>query len=282
MSKKEIREGQLFSRTYLEHGEPTRDSKRFRTRIQAYFNEVLAEHIEVNLANLIGSQLGVTVAWHQGYLNFQDFFSNAELRDILDTISLITKLLQMESGEGAKLWMEFVKDVFEEENVGYRIDPKGGVHYLVDEEFERNRVSAIASITSPKYAAVMRALELAFSALDARSINTKTAVRDTFEALEIVIKLLTNSNKNLDEKLVKNELAALLRKLPEYTEPSGASTIGKFIESLADWVNAAHPYRHGQKTEKLVAPSLTSAVLFLSTGAAYIRWLVDQLGTTDN
>jgi hypothetical protein len=122
-------------------------------------------------------------------------------------------------------------------------------------------------------------LEDAFTKLDTQPIDTKAAVRDTFEAMETLVKLVTNSHKNLDDKMVKKDLGDMLRKLPEYTEPSGASTISKFIESLADWVNAAHPYRHGQKTEKMVAPSLTSAVLFLSMGAAYIRWLVDQLET---
>ena len=171
---------------------------------------------------------------------------------------------------------------FDEESLGYRVDPKGSVHYVVDEEFERNRVSAISSLVSPRYAAVAASLELAFSQLDTENVNTKAAVRDVFDSMETLIKVLTDLNKNLDEKMVKKELGDLLRKLPEYTEHSGASTISKFIESLCDWVNAAHPYRHGQKTKKLVAPSMVSAVLFLSTGAAYIRWLVDQLGTRQN
>jgi hypothetical protein len=282
MTVRDAPEGQLFSRTYLERGIPSRDSKRFRTRLAAYFHQKLAETLYDLLHKAIERELGVDVPSTHGIADYSTYFSKVEVRDVLDTISLIARLLRDRGDNSvAEAFISFVQRSFEEENLGYRVDAKGGVHYFIDEEFERNRVSAIASTTSPKYAAVAKALESAFSALDAREINTKTAVRDAFEALETLTKLLTNSNTNLDEKLVKKALGDLLRKLPEHGEPSGASTISKFIESLADWVNAAHPYRHGQKTEKLVAPSLSSAVLFLSTGAAYIRWLVDQLGNAN-
>ena len=280
MTKIKPPEGQLFSRLYLERTAPAQDSIRFRIRLAGYFVENLASHYW-KLSRKIRTELGVQVRDRGQGPEIEDFFQTAEVRDVLDSISLVVKLLAQAS-DASKIepWIKFVQRVFNEESLGYRIDQKGGVHYVVDDEFERNRVSAIASLASAKYAAVGKALESAFSALDARSVNTKTAIRDIFEALETLIKILTNSNKNLDEKLVKKELGDLLRKLPDYKEPSGASTISKFIESLGDWVNAAHPYRHGQKTERLVAPSLTAVVLFLSTGAAYIRWLVDQLDET--
>ncbi len=115
-------------------------------------------------------------------------------------------------------------------------------------------------------------------ALIPQPIDTKAAVRDIFEGMETLVKLLTNSNKNLDEAMIKKALAPLLRQIPEYNEPSTSSTTDRFIEGLITWVNAAHRYRHGQKPQEPIAPSLASGVLFLSTGAAYIRWLVDQLG----
>ena len=282
MATKEIPTGELFSRVYLERTAPVRDSPRFRTRLDGFFYQNLYDH-RGQLSDEITTELGVSLnTTFGGGPDLTLFFATAEIRDILDTISLITRILQGRNYYGlCNRWIKFVQRTFDEESLGYRVDSKGGVHYVVDEEFEINRVSAIAALTLPKYAAVTKALESAFSALDGQPINAKAAVRDTFEALETLVKLLTDSNKNLDEKMVRKELGDLLRRLPEYSEPSGASTISKFIESLADWVNAAHPYRHGQKTEKLVAPSLTSAVLFLSTGAAYIRWLVAQLGDAE-
>jgi hypothetical protein len=278
MAKGDAPSGQLFSRVYLERSTPVRDSKRFRTRLTGYFYEKISDSAH-RLADKIRTELGVQVPWLHGP-DFEKFFQQAEVRDVLDTVSLVVAVLD-ENHKYSQIepWIAFVQRAFDEESLGYRVDSKGGVHYVVDEEFERNRVSAIASLTLPNFASVAKSLENAFSQFDAPSINTKAAVRDVFDALETLIKILSDSNKNLDDKMVKKDLGDLLRKIPEYTEPSGASTISKFIESLADWVNAAHPYRHGQKTEKLVAPSPASAVLFLSTGAAYIRWLVDQLGT---
>ncbi len=250
-------------------------------RIYGYFNDHLHNRYADVFLSEVRTELGVTVPYiGNGLHAFDKFFSAAAIRDILDTITLLSKLaIREKAHDEHDSWIAFVQRVFHEENLGYRIDSKGGVHYVVDEEFERNRVSAIAALASPKYAAVAASLELAFSQVDTENVNTKTAVREIFDSMETLVKVLTNSNKNLDEKMVHKELGDLLRKLPEYTEHSGASTISKFIESLCDWVNAAHPYRHGQKTEKLVAPSMASAVLFLSTGAAYIRWLVDQLGS---
>jgi hypothetical protein len=279
MSKTEPPVGRLFSRVYLERQKPARDSQRFRTRLYGYYSKALSGSGN-EVASAIRLELGVEVPYN-GYYDFAKFFFGAQIRDVLDTISLMKLIIERKRGrEEAREFLTFVQRVFDEESVGYRVDSQGGVHYVVDEEFERNRVAAVASLTTPKYAAVAASLEQAFSHLDTQDVNTKTAVRDVFEAMETLIKITTDSNKNLDDKMVKKELGELLRKIPEYTEPSGASTVSKFIESLADWVNAAHPYRHGQKTETLVAPSLPSAVLFLSTGAAYIRWLVDQLGTT--
>jgi hypothetical protein len=139
------------------------------------------------------TELGVTVPYiGNGMHAFDKFFSDAVIRDILDTITLLSKIAQQEKGyDEHDGWITFVQRVFHEENLGYRIDSKGGVHYVVDEEFERNRVSAIAALASPKYAAVAASLELAFSHLDTDNVNTKTAVRDVFDAMETLVKLLT-------------------------------------------------------------------------------------------
>jgi hypothetical protein len=42
---------------------------------------------------------------------------------------------------------------------------------------------------------------------------------------------------------------------------------------LGSWVEAAHHYRHGQGEHEPVAPSEDTAVLILSTGSAYLRFL---------
>ena len=50
---------------------------------------------------------------------------------------------------------------------------------------------------------------------------------------------------------------------------------GGMSNSLADWVDALHNYRHGQGVPEPVAPSEELAVYVLSSGAAFARQLAD-------
>ena len=112
MSKKEPPEGQLFSRVYLERTEPARDSPRFRTRIYGYY----AQHFSSpnNLAEHIATELGVEVPTSNGFYNFQQLFLHAQVRDVLDTISLITRLIERQARRPDDLesWLGFVQPCF--------------------------------------------------------------------------------------------------------------------------------------------------------------------------
>jgi hypothetical protein len=112
---------------------------------------------------------------YAGYL-FSDFIEKSDIRDLLDSITLIFQYLQ-NSGRTrlADQWHQFVTRVFKEENVGYRLDKKGGVHFYIDEEFERNKLSLVAGLG--KRQAVKDALEKAFSFLDQDPPDTSSAVR---------------------------------------------------------------------------------------------------------
>ena len=50
---------------------------------------------------------------------------------------------------------------------------------------------------------------------------------------------------------------------------------GLMASSLADWVNAAHQYRHAQGVETTEPMPLDLAILMVSTGAGFLRWLAD-------
>jgi hypothetical protein len=103
-------------------------------------------------------------------------------------------------------------------------------------------------------------------------------VRDTFEAAETLFKLLTGSGKSLDEAAVKKDLWPKLAPTYQAVDPTAVGAAEQLIHGFCQWVNAGHKYRHGQKTEEPVEPPIEMAVLYLSAGAAYIRWLVGHLG----
>ena len=59
------------------------------------------------------------------------------------------------------------------------------------------------------------------------------------------------------------------------SDAATASTGGRMVSSFADWVQAAHPFRHGQRTEVPIVLPDDLAILLISQGASFIRWLVD-------
>jgi len=48
----------------------------------------------------------------------------------------------------------------------------------------------------------------------------------------------------------------------------------KAFDGFADWVDGMHYYRHGQGQPEPVTPPIEFAVYVLSSGAAFLRWLV--------
>jgi hypothetical protein len=171
-------------------------------------------------------------------------------------------------------WSEFVKRVFLEENLAYKLDDLGGVHPLRDIEYEHNVAATIAGLNDARYAGVRTAFEAARGKLDRISPDTKGAIRDAFEAAETLTKLITATGKALDAGFVRAEVQTRVQRL--YQKDSVAARTGaSVVEGFADWVNAAHPYRHGHEAEMPVHPPLELAILLVSQAASFIRWLAD-------
>ena len=59
---------------------------------------------------------------------------------------------------------------------------RGGVHFSIDEEFERNRAATISSLTGPRYANVLDQFENAYTQLAETPPNGKNAIRAVFAA----------------------------------------------------------------------------------------------------
>lgn len=144
--------GRRFSHVYLGRGEPTQDSVRFRRRLSAFFHEKSAlRGRKDQIVAVIHREVGVDIKWREysGY-DFRAFFDQAEIRDVLDSITLIWKVLVSKGAKDpASEWRRFVQRAINEENLGYRLDRKAGVHYLVDEEFERNRLATVQQPHQP-------------------------------------------------------------------------------------------------------------------------------------
>lgn len=264
-------QGQRFSLLYLDRGIPARDSQRFRNRLAAYYWEHLNEYHRDRIRSAMQREAGIEVPYGVGGYLVSNVFKDGELRDVLDSITITyQQVLQDGRTPQAREWRTFVDRALREENVGYIVDASCGVHYFVDQEFERNRVSVLAVLDGPRYAAVRVAFEDAYRHLDSDPRDTKAAVRSIFESLEILTKQMVDT-RNLNRWIVENTLRDRCLSIANAdVERTVAS--GLFL-SIADWVDAVHNYRHGQATEEPVAPSEEIAIHIISTGSAYVRWL---------
>lgn len=269
-----MNEGKRFSLVYLDRSTPLKDSQRFRNRLAAYHNENFHYNHNEMIAKAILRETGAEISYeHRGY-NLAKFFKNNELRDILDSITLIFQALKNSGYDvSAENWMKFVARVLSEENIGYRLDSKCGVHFHVDEEFERNRFSTLTLLEDPKYLALRSAYEDAYRHMDSHPPDTKAAVRSMFESLEILVKQMVET-KNLNKWIVENTLKDKCIKLYKNDE-TALKTVSELFKGFAQWVNALHNYRHGQASDEPVAPSESVTIYVLSSGSSFIRWLVD-------
>lgn len=267
-----MEEGKRFSLVYLQRGAPVRDSRRFRNRIAAYYHEHFFKHRD-EISKIIHEETGARVKRLHSYV-VDDFLERADLRDVLDAITIIYQVAAKEKHSlDALEWKMFVERVLREENVGYRLDSKCGVHYFVDEEFERNRVATLSALDAPGLSGVRTAYEDSYRYLDSDPPETKAAVRAMFEALEILVRQMVPTTKNLNRWVVENPLKEKCVKLYE-TEPTAKTVVAGLFDGFADWVHVLHNYRHGQPSEQPVAPAIEVAIYVLSSGSGFLRWLV--------
>lgn len=268
-----MEEGHKFSLIYLQRTEPVRDSQRFRNRLAAYYSDNLHDYYDDKIVKIIKKETGAEIPYTMGIYLMSDFFKKNEFRDVLDAITLIFRLLSTSGYTPAAIqWKQFVSRVMKEENLGYQLDDKGGVHYLVDEEFERNRFSTLSVLDNPKYNGVRAAYEDAYRYIDNTPIDTKASVRSMFESIEILVKQMVQT-KNLNKWIVENSLKEKCTE-PYKNDETALRVVSELFDGFARWVEGLHNYRHGQGSKEPVAPSEDVAIYVLSSGSAFLRWLI--------
>jgi hypothetical protein len=268
--------GKRFSHVYLQRGSPASDSERMRRRVAMLFSEfnLHSRMPHDRLGHLLESELGVTLPRSMGAYSLEDFCAKCELRDLLDSITIVWRgLSSYDTGLGLKL-VAGVRRILEEENVGYRVDDKAGVHFAVDQEFEHNRSSTISGLAGSRYKAVLDAFQTALGALDKVPPDGKIAMRSVFEAIEILFKLLCPNAPRLGRGEIDQHLKPVIDRVFA-SDPIACRSVHKMVASLGDWVDGVHFYRHGHGVEERSAPPLGLAVMTVSTAASYLRWLAE-------
>ena len=265
-------EGELFSQLYLERGAPGQDSARMRNRVAA----LVLKHNPDGLYEKIKLRLGIDVPVGYNHIPWGEFFVGADLRDVLDTITLIYESLvpgdrRFAAGDAPR-FVTTMNQIFHEENLHYEVDPRGGVHLSVDKEFERSRASIIAGLGNDRYVNVAHNFETAHQRLTAIPSDGKGAVRAVFDAAEALFRLMFPKEPRLTADAARNNLRPIIQRLYAGNPPATAAA-SKEVDAFSDWVDACHNYRHEHGREEVLEPPMGLAVQMVSGGASYIRWL---------
>lgn len=270
----ELPVGELFSHVYLSGGPLLRDKVTFRRRLGVYCQNNFSNG---SLGDFLRVETGLQLPHGYPQYNFEKFFISEEIRNVLNVITLVWRfchhLDRYSRASPWSSWHDFVARVFKEENMGYQLDDQCGVHFFIDEAFERGRQSIIPALGQARYTGVMAAFEDAYSALDREPQDTKKAVRSIFEAIEILAKLMqpqaTRLNKQLAEFIRDQAKAAYVG------DATACNVADKMFAGFVDWIDGLHFYRHGQGVEEHVMPPLDMAIFAVGVGTGYLRWLLD-------
>lgn len=211
-----------------------------------------------------------------------EYFAAAGLRDVLDAVTIFHRYLAHLSASGEannRTWVrEYgprfipeVRRIFAEEGVRYSVDDRGGVHLRVDEQFEVTRAATVQGMGAPRYAAALASLEAGYRALDGVPPDGREAIRDVFGSAENVFKQAFAAQR-LAGHLIDQHLRPAVAALPWNQEALEAGDVT--CDALKNWATAAHKYRHEIGRPDPHQPPLDLAILMVSQGTAFVRWLV--------
>ncbi|MBX3601030.1 MAG: hypothetical protein KF863_10420 [Rubrivivax sp.] len=236
-----------------------------------------------SIARALGNELGATIKTDYNGSHLALYFVECPLQEVLDAVTVVFHLLEFDPKHFREQrqrtpicleWHKFVARCMTEENVGYRIDEDGGVHPVVDQEFDRNQAAAVAALQHPHLANALHSHEAAYRHFEAQHQDRKAAVRSIFETVEILAKLLCPAAPRLNHALIVGDLRAVCLPLMAQ-DPTEQRVLGSMFDSLDQWTTGLHNYRHGQGQPDPVAPSEQLTVWALSTGSAFARVLAE-------
>lgn len=266
--------GKRFSDVYRERGKPTADNERMRRRIASTFEKYgdkFEKHAERELG--IPTPHSKSASWTKIVLTW-------DLEDVLNAITILIDYLTATSTSPsskalvARTMVFQFNRIFEQENVSYRVDVQGGVHFLHDEEFVRNAQATITGLSAPRYVNSLDRFNSGMKSISGSAPDGKTGIRNVFEAAEGLFRLIVPRAPRLTADQV-NLLNPILQKRYAGDRTAGGAA-AKLLACFKDWTESCHFYRHepGQPDE-IAQPPLELAIHLMSVGAAFIRLMLE-------
>jgi hypothetical protein len=260
-----------YSQLYIDQSAPLPDSARARHRLGKLMEDLVGDGPTAQLSETLERELGIMVGTLRAY-HWTMFCATCSIRDFLDTITL-TFIFLKRQGSIQTRWLIEARRIFSEERLAYEIDDSGIVHPAVDKEFQRNRQATVAGLQMPRYANSLAAFERISNELAVQPPNGKEAWRAVFTAVEGLFKLMFPSATRLNAAAVKANLKGIVQNL-HLGDAVAQRAADKLVAAFEDWVDASHNYRHEAGSEEFVQPPIDLAVLAISNGTAFLRWLI--------
>lgn len=270
--------GQLFTTVYRDRGEARHDDPKFRVQLNHALWEIFSKEFFA-LGRYLGGHAGVTVPNSEGtmgfYYRFDDYLNECPLDELLD---FLTHVVHFAEAKGMRsygyTWIDRVRAALDTHNMAYEMDKLGGMHHKVDAAFARSQELTLTCLADARFEAARANTEAAFDCLTAIHQSAKMAVVNIFMAAESVFKLVLGKGVSLTSASVGKEFRSLVQARISGCDQATSQSFNALVSSFADWVDACHPYRHGQKDPNLVEPPMDLAILLVTQGADLIRWLV--------
>jgi hypothetical protein len=277
MSESEIRVGGYFSRNYRTASAPSTDSTKARFRIAKYLEEYTAGD-SGSFGRYIEKELGIKIVkiYQTAYVSWEEALLKCSIVEFLDIVTAIaifcpTRIITSDRVPVRHEFIPFVSRVLREEQLAYRIDEKGGVHPFVDATFTGQLSEILLNFSRFELTAARNHILDAESALLASQFDGRKAVRSIFDAVENLFKLICTGATQLNSSSIRDRLAPIVLSLAADSHQKRFT--GKILDSLADWVDAGHFYRHEPGKPEPTEPSSTLAILYVSSGLGFARWL---------
>lgn len=269
-----------YSQLYIDQSAPLPDSDRARHRLGALMESLVPQDNTYRLSRSLEQELGVEVGVFRSY-DWPKFTKTCATRDLLDTVTVTFTYLKRLGGIATR-WLNETRRIFSEEGLAYEVDDEGIVHPAVDKEFQRNRQATVAGLHKSRYANSLAAFTRISDDLAEVPPDGKAAWRATFSAVEGLFRLMFPRVTQLNSGAVETNLSPMLQRIYG-SDPVALRAAQKQLASFKDWVDASHNYRHEPGSEEPVQPPIDLAVLAVSNGTSFLRWLIvlDQT-TSDN
>lgn len=264
----------LFSRIYVPETQGKDDDPRMRKRLSSQAKAFNSKaDVALTFKQYIESELGI----HADTYPFDSFFGKAAVRDVLDGITLFGRAVSSYSVRYTESWFAFSERVMRELGMRYRVGSDGIVHFYIDQAFQAGGAAAVASLGAPRYAAAAASIQTAIDQLNLLDGSPKTAIREVFAGVESLFKVALETNSNLGERELAATLAPRIDQIFAQADTVQKGAASQIVQSMKDWANASHKYRHGHGLPEPAEPTREIAIALVGMGTTFARFLAQTI-----